>query len=314
MPGDKSFTRALIWSLKELVKARSRFTTLELQQKISNEAPNFPRQQFVPLLERDEPSDQRLVLAPLPSATEGSDPDVTLQDNSLAPRMKNYVDLRFCYSKTLNEDEIGALAKNLKSIIVEEKIGANRIGWIRLGHVETVTRDVVNAFRHLAQNSPSRRMALTSPGLDMAVEIPQSHHLQPSAHQRHPSSPSNSARTSVSDFQLGSSEAGPPSSFTTAGDLEMDFEKQPAWVNDLGDSHQRSGSNGGIDGQQGAVPSSKGELSLIENFKMIAHGTKGVVWVAAQVWHPTMASTMVILSLCAASSYYFSFHFTRRSN
>lgn len=314
MPGDKSFTRALIWSLKELAKARSRFTTLELQQKISNEAPNFPRQQFVPLLERAEPSDQRLVLAPLPSATEGSDPDVTLQDNSLAPRIKNYVDLRFCYSKTLNEDEIGALANNLKSIIVEEKIGANRIGWIRLGHVETVTRDVVNAFRHLAQNSSSRRMALTSPGLDMAVEIPQSHHLQPFAHQRHPSSPSNSARTSVLDFQLGSSEAGPPSSFTTAGDLEMDFEKRPAWDDDLGDSHQQSGLNGGIDGQQGAVPSSKGELSLIENFKMIAHGTKGVVWVAAQVWHPTMASTIAILSLCAASSYYFSFHFTRRSN
>lgn len=297
MPGENSFTRALIWSLKELAKARSRFTTLELQQKISNEAPNFPRNQFVPLLERDEPSNERLVLAPLLSANEGSDPDVTLQDNLLAPRMKNYVDLRFCYSKTLNEDEIEALAKNLRSIIVEEKIGANRIGWIRLGHVETVTRDVVNAFRHLAQNSPSRRMASTSPGLDAAVEISQSHHLQPFAHQRHASPPSNSARTSVSDFQSGSSETGPLSNFSV--EVEMDFEKRPAWGDQLGDAHQQSGTNGGIDGQQGAVPNSKGALSLIENFKMIAHGTKRVVWVAAQVWHPYMASTIAILSLCS---------------
>jgi len=48
MPGEDSFTTALIWALKFLVEDRKRFTTLELQTKIMD-APNFPKNQFVPV-------------------------------------------------------------------------------------------------------------------------------------------------------------------------------------------------------------------------------------------------------------------------
>jgi hypothetical protein len=315
MPSEKSFTRALIWSLKELAKARQRFTTLELQQKISNEAPNFPRNQFVPLLERDEPCDQRLVLAPLPSPTEGSNPEATVQDYSVAQATKNYLDLRFCYSKTLNEDEIRDLAFNLKNIIVEEKIGANRIAWIRLGHVGNVTRDVVDIWRSRTQKSPSR-VALASPDSDVAAERADSHHLQPfpNQHQRHTSSASNSARTSISDFPMGSSEAGGASSFTTGSGFEIESAKQPAWDDNFGRSHQQLVSNRDINGQEGTARSPNEELSLIGNLRMIVRGTKGVANVAAQACYPTtMAATVAILSLCA-SSYYLFPRFSRRTS
>ncbi|KAF4624049.1 hypothetical protein G7Y89_g14124 [Cudoniella acicularis] len=65
-PGPESFTSAMIWALEDLVKSQKRFTTLELQNKIMNEAPSFPRKQSVLVMERDDPCDQRLVLAPLP--------------------------------------------------------------------------------------------------------------------------------------------------------------------------------------------------------------------------------------------------------
>ena len=314
MPSEKSFTRALIWSLKELAKARQRFTTLELQQKISNEAPNFPRNQFVPLLERDEPCDQRLVLAPLPSPAEGSNPEAPVQDYPVAQATKNYLDLRFCYSKTLKEDEIRDLAFNLKNIIVEEKIGANRVAWIRLGHVGNVTRDVVDIWRSRTQKSPSR-VALTSPDSDMIAERADSHHLQPfpNQHQRHTSSASNSARTSISDFQMGSSEAGGASSFTTGSTFEIESAKQPAWDDNFDHSHQQLVSNRKIDGQEGTTPSPNEELSLMGNLRMIARGTKGVANVAAQACYPTMAATVAILSLCAYSCYLFP-RFSRRTS
>lgn len=125
-PGKSSFTSALIWALTELGKTRKRFTTLELQTKIMNEAPEFPKGQFVPLLERGEPCDQRLVLAPQSTSIEPTSPASTAS-NYLNEPLRNYMDLRFWFPSRPNEEHVANLAKRLKQLMLDGSIGARRI-------------------------------------------------------------------------------------------------------------------------------------------------------------------------------------------
>jgi hypothetical protein len=139
MPGPNSFTTALIWALTNLVTGRPnrpRFTTLELQTKIMNEAPFFPRDQYVPVYERDEPCDQRLVLAPLPTGSEANSPLSTPSHRTKSEVPQNYLDLRFWYSEPPDEDDIQNLADRLKRLMRDQTIRARRIGWRVLGNIE----------------------------------------------------------------------------------------------------------------------------------------------------------------------------------
>jgi hypothetical protein len=139
MPGPNSFTTALIWALTDLVTGRPnrpRFTTLELQTKIMNEAPFFPRDQYVPVYERDEPCDQRLVLAPLPTGSEANSPLSTPSHRTKSEIPQNYLDLRFWYSERPDEDDIENLADRLKRLMRDQTIRARRVGWRGFGNIE----------------------------------------------------------------------------------------------------------------------------------------------------------------------------------
>ncbi|CAL8574966.1 hypothetical protein XPA_000912 [Xanthoria parietina] len=71
IPGPESFTTALIFALKELVKEKDegRFTTDELLRKIKTDAPNFPKDQTPAMSNRDNKhsSAGRIMLHPTPT-------------------------------------------------------------------------------------------------------------------------------------------------------------------------------------------------------------------------------------------------------
>ena len=143
---------------------RKRFTTVELQTKIMN-GPDFPRSQFVPVLERDEPCDQRLILEPLPSPADSASPVSTTSSHNNIELPQNYLDLRFWYYNRPDEKEIENLAKRFRRLIIEQNIGARRIGWLGLRNVDLVrsqvdlVRSAAEKWRALTLGGPDRKPA-----------------------------------------------------------------------------------------------------------------------------------------------------------
>jgi hypothetical protein len=119
----------MIWALADLVRSQKRFTTLELQNKIMTEAPSFPRKQSVLVMERDDPCDQRLVLAPLPSPTQGIS---TTSAHTLDELPQHHVDLRFWYLNRPDGLEVENLANRLKRLMKDKNIDARCVSWLGL--------------------------------------------------------------------------------------------------------------------------------------------------------------------------------------
>lgn len=135
MPGPNSFTSALIWALKSLVKSKPSFTTQQLLRKINAEAPHFPRDQHALIEERGEDATscyRKLVLAPLSKPGENVEKELPQEDEKPKPQIKHYLDLRFFYDKPPTKDEILRLSQSLKEMIASERITARHIGWLRM--------------------------------------------------------------------------------------------------------------------------------------------------------------------------------------
>jgi hypothetical protein len=196
-PGPKSFTRALIWALELLIKTREKFTTHELQTQIEK-APGFPKSQHVQVLDRGDPCDQRLVLAPLPLLSGSMKSDRTNSDIPIR-QPKEYFDLRFWYLNGPDEEEVSEVANILKKLIHDEKIRANRIAWIRFGDVNHL-KNIVNKWRRL----PARKSISTSP--DLKLDIPQLYD-QSRLQSLHTPPGSQSGNSSKSDYRI---EKGDP--------------------------------------------------------------------------------------------------------
>ncbi|KAF4630950.1 hypothetical protein G7Y89_g7179 [Cudoniella acicularis] len=193
-PGPKSFTKALIWALERLLKSRVKFTTHELQMEIEK-APGFPKSQHVQVLDRGDPCDQRLVLAPLPPHSSGMNSNGTNQDPP-AHQPKEFFDLRFWYLKSPDNKEVAEVANIFKKLILDDKIHANRIAWIRFGDVNRL-RNIVDKWRSL----PARKSRTTPQSL--TLEIP--HFDQ--GHLQSPQTPaSHSGSSSMSDNHMEKSE------------------------------------------------------------------------------------------------------------
>ena len=135
MPGENSFTTALIWSLEELVKSKPSFTTQQLLRKINTDAPNFPHTQLAHIIPRGEDETscvRRLVLAPLPKPGEKDERRLPPEDTKPKGQIKHYLDLRFFYDAPPTKDEILYLSQSLKDMIVNERISARHIGWLKM--------------------------------------------------------------------------------------------------------------------------------------------------------------------------------------
>jgi hypothetical protein len=149
MPGENSFTSALIWSLKALVKSKPSFTTQQLLKKINSEAPNFPRHQHALIEERGEDDTacvRKLVLAPLPKPGEKDERELPPENEKPKAQIKHYLDLRFFYDTPPTEVEIRRLAQTLKEMIETDRLTARNIGLLKM---TDVVRNAYNQWRRV---------------------------------------------------------------------------------------------------------------------------------------------------------------------
>jgi hypothetical protein len=130
-PGKESFTSALIWSLTALVK-RGDFSTQELLRTIQNEAPNFPKDQFPKLSERQPSSYRKIMLSPLHEETDGEtnkDYKADECDDDFNDEMEEDLLLRFVFNESITESMIRQIADHMRRLIHEGDIKANTVLW-----------------------------------------------------------------------------------------------------------------------------------------------------------------------------------------
>ncbi|KAF7885143.1 hypothetical protein EAF00_010961 [Botryotinia globosa] len=128
-PGPKSFTAALIWALKELVRSKpgKRFSTQELTRKIYR-APNFPETQAPRLSERGPiGSLRKIVLVPLDQQSKSG----VRGENSTGQtdEIKETLNLRFVFNGQITNKIIRELAKDLTSLISGGDFVASTVLW-----------------------------------------------------------------------------------------------------------------------------------------------------------------------------------------
>ena len=156
MPGDASFTSALIWSLKLLAKKPS-FTTHQLLRKVNEDAPDFPRHQHALIMERGEDETscvRKLVLAPLPKPGEKDERTFSSEDKKPKDLIKHYLDLRFFYDKLPTKNEVLFLSESLKNMIANEKITVRHIGWLRMTDIARNAADQWRRRATIKENVP----------------------------------------------------------------------------------------------------------------------------------------------------------------
>jgi len=155
-PGDRSFTSALIWALKEFAEEETprKFTTTELVNKI-REGPFFPADQVPTLMARDPHSVQRIVLGPLPS---GGKTAPTVDES---PRtVPACLELRFFFDKEPQERELEELALALKKLINR---GSGSLYKVYFGGLYSLIHDAARRWRNFAQSNHARPVSPISP-------------------------------------------------------------------------------------------------------------------------------------------------------
>lgn len=153
MPGENSFTSALIWALTRL-STKSSFTTQQLLRRINEDAPLFPRNQHALIMERGEDETscfRKLVLAPLPRPGEKDTRELPPPKEKATSQIKHYLDLRFFYDKPPSKEEILYLSQSLKDMITNERISARHIGWLKMTDI------VKNVYDHWKRRMTTRK-------------------------------------------------------------------------------------------------------------------------------------------------------------
>lgn len=170
LPGEKSFTTALIWALENLSALNSPFSTAELFYQITAKAPSFPKKQRPVLKQRDEPSIQRLMLAPIPKGGKfvpSESPRLAQgQSLDLQADIKRSVDLRFFFEEFPTEENITRLSKKMKELLDGGELPATHISWVGLFQRNLVR----NAAKKWLSILPSRTPI--SPGATAQVAPP----------------------------------------------------------------------------------------------------------------------------------------------
>ena len=136
VPGHDSFTSALIWALKSLVKEKEngRFTTVELRNKIKADAPDFPKDQNPVLVPRlKHPSTIRIMLHPLQRQglnEQGSVNQPSQKEaESLDPFKRYTLTLHFDFGDKPSPIPIETIGRELNGVFRRINVGVNRIRW-----------------------------------------------------------------------------------------------------------------------------------------------------------------------------------------
>lgn len=164
IPGDRSFTMALIFALKALVKEKpeGRFTTVELLDKIRKKAPRFPKDQC-PVLsdrEKDIPAG-RIMLYPLRKAGLDTPPS---PKPPLSPGLGGKtVTFWMDFSDKPSLEDIEKLGEGINNIFQYNNLGVSRVRWGGMRH--DVSARSVRVFQALLQRnrraSETRLQAMT---------------------------------------------------------------------------------------------------------------------------------------------------------
>ena len=174
VPGDDSFTRALIYALEALVKERAdgRFTTVELLNKIKD-APHFPKDQNPMFFNREKKhSAGRIMLHPLKG--NGSDVELSRREAAeLDPLKGHALTLHFDFSEKPSSTYLETLGRELNDFF-ERNVGINQVRWGGMRQAMAVRWAKVLQARvrkrresmRLQQATPSDSFTYTTPIVD----------------------------------------------------------------------------------------------------------------------------------------------------
>jgi len=163
IPGDNSFTSALIYALETLVEEmpEGRFTTIELLRKIKEDAPNFPKDQSPVLSDRERHSPAgRIMLHPLPR--EGSTPQTPSKESShedLANRQM--LTLHFNFDKRPSQEQIQLFGTELNHVFERNTLGVNGVRWGGMQSVAALQLKVAKTFLQRVRRASESRRQLT---------------------------------------------------------------------------------------------------------------------------------------------------------
>ncbi|KAL8773579.1 MAG: hypothetical protein Q9209_001684 [Squamulea sp. 1 TL-2023] len=133
VPGPTSFTRALIFALKALVreKKEGRFTTDELLRKIKNDAPDFPKDIQTPVLTNRDSSKKdsagRIMLHPIQQ--DKTVKKVNSEDCLIREATGYVMTLHFQFGGKPPDDDIVKLGKELNEIFKHNTLEVHRVRW-----------------------------------------------------------------------------------------------------------------------------------------------------------------------------------------
>jgi len=136
-PGKHSFTKALIWSLQNLVEMGEGFTTQELLTKVLN-APDFPKDQSPRLSERGSACVRRIVLAPLNRDIAPETAKLRPEDEEEGARMD--LSLRFVFNRTITKQMAKNLAMELRRVVSGDDFKARTVLWEGINSLDYATR------------------------------------------------------------------------------------------------------------------------------------------------------------------------------
>ena len=129
MPGEDSFTSALIWALETLVERNTggRFTTAQLAKAIRFEAPKLRKGQKPQLFNRERLSiSDSIMLHPLHQKEKVISP---AECDSAIEVGRSYLTLHFEFSKEPEDSEIEELGRMQNNAFKQNKIGVKRVKW-----------------------------------------------------------------------------------------------------------------------------------------------------------------------------------------
>ena len=135
VPGDDSFTSALVYALKALVeeKEEGRFTTVELRDKIKEKAPKFPMNQCPVLSDRvKNTSAGRIMLHPLnkPSLDAPPSPRPPLSPGLEGKTVTFLMD----FSRKPSLEDIDTLGNQMNNMFEHHNLGVTRVRWGGMRH------------------------------------------------------------------------------------------------------------------------------------------------------------------------------------
>ncbi|KAI4595699.1 Phosphatidylinositol-4-phosphate 5-kinase [Pestalotiopsis sp. 9143b] len=127
-PGRRSFTSALIHSLKGLVQQGS-FSTQELVRRIKS-APDFPEEQWPRLHER-QASERKIMLSALTqeSVKEAREAYQSIHQEEHIGNTRQDLLVRLIFDKAITEPMVEEVAKQMKHLIDESEIKAKTVSW-----------------------------------------------------------------------------------------------------------------------------------------------------------------------------------------